>query len=36
VFPTCFFGYFLLSETRFFVTVKPGYFKKLGIAVAFK
>jgi len=31
-----FFGYFLLPETRFFSTTKPGYLKNPGIAVAFK
>jgi len=36
VFPTRFFGYFLLPETRVFSTTKPGYFKNPGIAVAFK
>jgi len=33
---TRFFGYFLLPETRFFSTTKPGHLKKTGIAVAFK
>jgi len=28
---TLFFGYFLLPETRFFSTTKPGYLKKTGL-----
>jgi len=33
---TRFFGYFLVPETHFFSTTKPGYFKKIGIDVAVK
>ena len=33
---TCFFGYFLKPETRFFSTTKPGYLKKIGIDIAGK
>jgi len=33
---TRFFGYFLLPETRFFFNYQIRYFKKPGVAVAFK